>query len=91
MKKALEITVSGKVQGVFFRISTKAVADQIGVKGCIKNLQDGSVYIEAEAEEELLNDFLEWCKSGPDEAEVADVLVKDIPLKNFLNFNILKK
>jgi acylphosphatase len=91
MKKALQITVSGKVQGVFFRISTKAVADQIGVKGFIKNQQDGSVYIEAEAEEELLNDFLEWCKSGPDEAEVSNISVNEMSLKNFLNFNILKK
>jgi acylphosphatase len=45
--KHWNIKVTGKVQGVFFRASTKAVADQLGVKGFVKNLSDGSVYIEA--------------------------------------------
>jgi acylphosphatase len=46
--KHINIKITGKVQGVFFRASTKAVADQIGVKGFVKNEKDGSVYVEAE-------------------------------------------
>ena len=46
--KKINIKITGKVQGVFFRASTKAVADQMGIKGLVKNEKDGSVYIEAE-------------------------------------------
>jgi acylphosphatase len=55
--KHWNIKVTGKVQGVFFRASTKAVADQLGVKGFVKNLSDGSVYIEAEGDEFALEYF----------------------------------
>jgi len=89
--KALQLVVSGRVQGVFYRESTKAVADQLGVKGVIKNLKDGTVYIEAEAEEWILEDFVEWCKYGPDDARVDDTFIKETELKNYRNFEILKK
>jgi len=88
---AYKITITGRVQGVSFRISTKAVADQLGVKGFVKNQKDGSVYIEAEADEIYMQEFLNWCKLGPDEAlvETLDLLPNDI--KKYQNFNILKK
>lgn len=88
---AYKITITGRVQGVSFRISTKAVADQLGVKGFVKNQKDGSVYIEAEADEIYMQEFLNWCKLGPDEAlvETLDLLPNDI--KKHQNFNILKK
>ena len=46
--KRLTIQVIGEVQGVFYRATSKAVADQLGVKGYVMNQPDGSVYIEAE-------------------------------------------
>ncbi|MBY0245987.1 MAG: acylphosphatase [Sphingobacteriaceae bacterium] len=89
--KHINITITGKVQGVFFRASTKAVADQMGVKGTVKNLKDGSVYVEAEATEVLLDLFLEWCNEGPDKSQVESVEVENGELKNFRNFEIIKK
>jgi len=89
--KALKIQVFGRVQGVFYRASTKAVADQIGIKGFIKNLPDGSVLIEAEGEDFFMKDFLDWCQYGPDDAKVDDTIVEEIEVKNHQNFNILKK
>jgi acylphosphatase len=89
--KALQMVVSGRVQGVFYRASTKAVADQLGVKGIIKNLADGTVYVEAEAEDWIMDDFVEWCKYGPDDARVDDVMINETELKNYRNFEILKK
>ena len=89
--KHINIKITGKVQGVFFRASTKAVADQMGVKGLVKNEKDGSVYIEAESNETTLQMFLEWCKEGPDKSIVENVEVKDGELKNYRNFEILKK
>ena len=89
--KTYKIIVLGRVQGVFFRASTKAVADQLGVKGWIKNLKDGSVSLEAEGDESIMPDFIDWCKYGPDDARVDDILIEEISSKNYRNFDILKK
>ena len=89
--KHINIKVTGKVQGVFFRASTKAVADQMGVKGLVKNEKDGSVYIEAEADETTLSVFLDWCNEGPDKSVVENVKVEDGEVKNYRNFEVVKK
>ncbi|QPH38384.1 acylphosphatase [Pedobacter endophyticus] len=89
--KHLNIKVTGKVQGVFFRASTKAVADQMGIKGFVRNEKDGSVYIEAEAQPVILDAFIDWCKEGPDKAVVENVKVSDGELKNYRNFEVIKK
>lgn len=89
--KNINIKVTGKVQGVFFRMSTKAVADQMGIKGFVKNEKDGSVYIEAEGDEITLSMFLDWCKEGPDKSVVENIVVEDGELKNYRNFEVIKK
>jgi acylphosphatase len=89
--KHLNIIIKGKVQGVFFRASTKAVADQLGVRGIIKNEPNGDVFIEAEAENATLDMFLDWCHEGPEEAHVTAVESNDGELKNYRNFEILKR
>jgi acylphosphatase len=89
--KHINIKVTGKVQGVFFRASTKAVADQMGVKGLVKNEKDGSVYIEAEADATMLEMFVEWCNEGPDKSKVENVAVEDGEFKNYRNFEVVKK
>jgi acylphosphatase len=89
--KHLNILVKGKVQGVFFRAATKAVADQLSVKGIVKNLADGSVYIEAEGDDFSLESFVEWCHEGPLQATVDKVEVLEGESKNYRNFEIVKK
>lgn len=89
--KHINIKVTGKVQGVFFRASTKAVADQMGVKGLVKNEKDGSVYIEAEADETTLAMFVEWCNEGPEKSKVESVTTANGELKNYRNFEVIKK
>ena len=91
MIKHLDITVQGKVQGVFYRASTKAVADQLGVRGLVRNLPDGNVFIEAEAETTLLDMFLEWCHEGPERARVTAVESQEGEMKNYRNFEVLKR
>ena len=91
MQSHLNITVTGQVQGVFFRSSTKAVADQLGVKGQISNEPDGSVYIEAEGDKVALEMFLDWCKEGPEHAKVISVERHEGELKNYRNFEVVKK
>ena len=89
--KHINIKVIGKVQGVFFRASTKAVADQMGIKGLVRNEKDGSVYIEAEGEETFLDMFVEWCNEGPDKSKVENVEVIEGEIKNYRNFEVVKK
>lgn len=89
--KHINIKVIGKVQGVFFRASTKAVADQMGVKGKVKNEKDGSVMIEAEASEAILELFVEWCHTGPEKAKVENVIIEDGEIQHYTDFVVIKK
>jgi len=89
--KHLSITVKGKVQGVFYRKATKAVADQLGVRGFIKNEPNGDVYMEAEADSLTIEMFLEWCNEGPQDAAVTSVETHEGELKNYRNFEVVKK
>jgi acylphosphatase len=89
--KHIDITVKGKVQGVFYRVSTKAVADQLGVKGFVKNEPNGDVFIAAEGDNISLDMFLDWCKEGPEKAVVTSVESHEGELKNYRNFEVVKK
>lgn len=89
--KHIDIKVTGKVQGVSYRAVTKMVADQMGVRGMIRNESDGSVFIEAEGDEVSLDVFLEWCHDGPDRAVVEQVTVSPGIVKNYQNFEVIKK
>ncbi|HEY0743137.1 MAG TPA: acylphosphatase [Chryseosolibacter sp.] len=88
MRKHYNITVAGRVQGVFFRASTKTSADHLNIHGFVKNLPDGTVYIEAEGEDENLKLFLEWCSQGPKAARVDSCEVHESEIKNFKHFEI---
>lgn len=88
MKKHFNITVKGKVQGVFFRASAKQMADLLGVKGFVQNEPNEDVYIEAEAEEEMLIKFTQWCHHGPNRAEVEKVSITEETVINFKVFEI---
>jgi acylphosphatase len=76
MRRA-HLFVSGEVQGVFFRASTRAVARQLGLAGFVRNLWDGRVEIVAEGEDEAVQKLVEWARVGPPHAQVTDVEVKD--------------
>lgn len=89
--KHIDIKVTGQVQGVSFRAVTKVVADQMGVRGMIRNEKDGSVYIEAEGDDTLLEVFIDWCNEGTDRAKVENVVVTPGELKHYQNFEIIKK
>lgn len=89
--KHINIKITGKVQGVNFRAVTKIIADQMGVRGLVKNEADGSVYVEAEADDLLLEEFINWCHEGTDRAKVEKVEVTEGEVKNYRNFEVLKK
>ena len=86
--KHFNIIISGKVQGVFYRQSTLEIANQLGIKGFVRNEPNGNVYIEAEGTEESLKKIIEWCKKGPPRAVVSEVKFSAGELKNFDGFLI---
>lgn len=90
MMKTISITVSGNVQGVFYRQSTKEKATSLGLAGEVRNLKDGRVHIIATGEIEKLNQLVEWCKKGPPRAKVTGVEVFNIELKSFGHFSIIR-
>ncbi len=59
MKKQIHVYYTGRVQGVGFRFTAEAIANQVGVSGWVKNLRDGGVEVVAEGEETILKDFLD--------------------------------
>ena len=71
--KRIKISVYGYVQGVFFRYTTRKFARKLGLTGFVKNMPDGSVYIEAEGIKESLNKLLDFSKKGPKQAKVDRV------------------
>ncbi len=77
--RSVSIRVTGKVQGVWFRDSTRKKALELGVHGFVQNEADGSVYCEAEGEGGAIQKFVEWCRSGPPKAKVEamDTLEKE--------------
>ena len=74
--KAIHLRITGRVQGVFFRSTTKEKADELGITGWVKNCADGSVEVFAQGEDEKLKKFEEWCKHGPASAQVDSISKK---------------
>ncbi len=75
MTRRARIVVTGVVQGVLFRYSTKRQAENLDLRGTVRNRPDGSVEVVAEGEEEVVTRLIEWCRRGPRGAfvERADV------------------
>ncbi len=72
---ARHITVRGRVQGVGFRHYTKLRARELGVRGYVQNLPDGSVEVWAEGAPRAVEDLIDWLSHGPPMAHVADTRV----------------
>lgn len=77
MKKRVNIIVSGRVQGVWYRAYTRDKAIELGLKGWVRNNPDGTVEIEAEGEEDKLIELINWCWQGSPASKVTDVKFKE--------------
>jgi acylphosphatase len=67
------VLVSGKVQGVFYRDSTRQKAESLGLAGWVRNLRDGRVEAVFEGPEDAVKDAVAWCREGSPNARVTDV------------------
>ena len=74
MKKGrVHVIISGYVQGVFYRASTRDTANRLGLKGWVRNLPDGSVEAVFEGPEDRIMQAIQWCYEGPAGAWVKNI------------------
>ena len=88
--KAFKATVFGKVQGVWFRDSTRQEAIKLKVTGWVKNIPGGTVYLEAEGEENNLKSLERWLHIGSSQSRVDRVdLQWIVPTKTYSTFKVI--
>lgn len=90
-KVCAHVIITGRVQGVFFRMETKRAAEQRQVMGWVKNRTDGTVEALFEGEKENVESVLRWCQDeGPPLSKVQNVLVNWKDYSGwFTNFQIV--
>ena len=82
------VVVSGQVQGVFFRDTTRRLARSRGVAGWVSNRPDGRVEAVFEGEDAAVMELVEFCSNGPRGADVEDVEVSDEQPEGLSGFEI---
>ncbi|WP_245574439.1 acylphosphatase [Desulfovirgula thermocuniculi] len=73
------VFISGKVQGVYFRVYTRDEAARLGLTGWVRNRRDGRVEAVFEGEESAVEEILAWCRKGPPASRVDKVEVVEEP------------
>lgn len=86
--KSISITLSGRVQGVGFRYFVLETARHFNIKGFVRNMPGGEVYIEAEGKDPDLQLFVHKCRQGPPRANVDQMCVNECPSSGYADFLI---
>ncbi|HET7387327.1 MAG TPA: acylphosphatase [Nocardioidaceae bacterium] len=86
---AKDVIVRGRVQGVFFRDSTRRRAEAAGLSGWVRNEPDGTVRARLEGGEQAVAAVVEWMRSGPSQAHVAELDVTDVPATGLTGFEVV--
>lgn len=80
--------VSGKVQGVYFRASTKKRADALGLSGWVRNVPDGRVEVMVSGEADTIERFEAWLRRGPVMAKVTHLEASEMAEQVFTGFEV---
>lgn len=88
--KTIRVYISGTVQGVFFRKYLEEKAKEFGVRGFVRNLDDGRVEVLIEGRDENVNAMLEICKNGNQHTKITDFQVQELKNQGFEGFKILR-
>jgi len=87
-KRCMLCFISGRVQGVGFRAATKTKAQELGIKGWVKNLPDKRVEALLCGEPGAIDTMRDWLWHGPSAAKVNDVACEEIACQTFAEFTI---
>lgn len=85
---AIRIIISGEVQGVLFRSFVKSRANELGLRGFVRNLEDGDVEIVVQGPKEAIDELLKKCSKGPEIAVVKNMTTKKVDDQDFSGFEI---
>ena len=86
----MHVWIEGRVQGVFFRGSTRSMARSLGLTGYVRNLPDGRVEAVFEGPAETVRQAIKWCEEGPPAARVKSVRTeREEPAGEYDSFSIL--
>ena len=88
MSTAVRVRIRGLVHGVSFRSSMAQLASELGVRGWVRNLPDGSVEAFLEGDERKVRKVLDWARMGPPRARVDKVEVDSVAPRNHRDFRI---
>lgn len=88
-KICIHCYISGRVQGVWFRASTKTKAEALGLSGWVRNLEDGRVEVMASGEKTALLQLASWLQRGPELAQVEKMDYIELPWQEFEGFKTL--
>lgn len=88
--KTVRVFISGIVQGVFFRAFIKENAENLGLTGYVRNLEDGRVEVVVEGYDNEVNKMIELCKKGPPHSKIKDIEIEKIGHQGFQEFKILR-
>ena len=88
--RTVRVIISGRVQGVCFRMETERAAEKYGVNGWVRNRRDGSVEALFQGDSRSVDDVLKWCAQGPPLAVVGDVRIFEEPFQEGLTDFIVR-
>ena len=88
MKKTVHCFVSGRVQGVCFRMETRQQAKILGLTGWVRNLEDGRVEVMASGDGDRVEELRSWLTRGPRMAQVQNLECSGADYEVFPDFNI---
>ena len=87
-KRCVRVLVEGRVQGVWFRESTRRCAEELGLTGWVRNLSDGRVQAVFEGDARAVSQAVDYVRVGPPMARVLDVVVEELEPENYERFSV---
>lgn len=91
VKKSVKFTINGTVQGVFFRQFCKDKADELGLKGYVRNLESGNVEVLVEGEKDKIEEIYTILKKGPPHAQIREIKPEEKKWSGeFKDFSIMR-
>ena len=88
--QTIRLLISGKVQGVWYRKTSSLKAEELNLKGTVRNLEDGRVELVASGGKDDLKRLVNWCKRGPELAEVDNIELEEVEYQSFSDFRIIR-
>jgi acylphosphatase len=87
--KRVRILIEGRLQGMNFRYHTQQQAQKLGLAGFVRNLSDGRIEIDAQGDDESVEEMLAWCQEGPQNAQLKSILFRyDEPNEHLTDFTV---